>query len=335
MPQMFIDKSNKIPLYLQLKDQIKYYISTGAIGAQEQLPPVKILAKDLGINFQTVRKAYKELKNDGLIDIKHGEGTFISINNSAVARQPNSRSRNGNSAPLDARSQFANAVSTLIEQYLKEGLDLAEAKRIVEKSFDEIERAGASPVVIFTECNQFQIKQISGLLEAELRLEVRPTLIADLQNELVRLVKDGKKTNVVTTGFHVNEVRTAVGELPIQIDVLITNLNPETRRQLERVGEKGKYSFICRDQESTVLYKDLLKAELGYERIRLTSCTLAETDKVRKTLNSSDVILVSPPVYEEVKRLAPPGRAVYNLFERVDPMSLKVVKDRILGDRKI
>jgi DNA-binding transcriptional regulator YhcF (GntR family) len=40
MIKWFLDKSSKIPLYLQLKDLIKYYISTGAIKDSEQLPGV-------------------------------------------------------------------------------------------------------------------------------------------------------------------------------------------------------------------------------------------------------------------------------------------------------
>jgi len=333
MVRFFVDKKNKVPLYLQLKDQINYYISTGSLGAQEQLPPVKILAKTLNINFQTVRKAYQELENDGLLKIKHGEGTFISLTNSS-ARQAKILNRNGNAAQPDMQTEFADSAKKLVEQFLQQGLDFTEAKTIVEKSFAEIEQSRVAPLIIFAECNQFQIKQISEILEGELKLAVKPMLLEDLEKEIPVLMDDGRKINIVTTGFHINEVRQAVGELPIQIDVLITNLNPKIRRQLETVGEKGKYSFICRDKESAVLYKDLLKAELGYEKINLTSCTLAETDKVRSILNSSDVVLVSPPVYEAVRKLAPPEKAVYNVFERVDPMSLKVVKDRILGDGK-
>lgn len=332
MAQFFLDKKNKVPLYLQLRDQITYYISTGTLGAREQLPPVKVLAKTLDINFQTVRKAYKELEENGLINIKHGEGTFISLTNSA--RRAKTPGRNGNSNETDIQTGFADAARKFIEQYLRQGLDFTEAKKIVEKSFAEIERNQVAPVIVFAECNQFQIKQISEILEKELKLEVTRMLITDLEKEIPALMEDGRKINIVTTGFHVNEVRRAVGEMPIQIDILITNLNPEIRRQLETVGEKGKYSFICRDQESAVLYKDLLKAELGYEQIHLTSCTLSETDKVQKILNSSDVLLSAPSVYEEVRKLAPPEKAVYNVFERVDPMSLKVVKDRILGDGK-
>lgn len=331
MVRFFVDKENKVPLYLQLKDQINYYISTGTLAAHEQLPPVKVLAKTLKINFQTVRKAYQELENDGLLNIKHGEGTFISLTNLSSARRAKTLNPNGNSVQPNMQTEFADAAKKLIEQYLQQGLDFAEAKKIAEDSFTEIERSRQTPLIIFAECNQFQIKQISGILEEELKIAVKPMRIENLEQEIPVLMDDGRKINIVTTGFHVNEVRNAVGELPIQIDILITNLNPKIRRLLETVGEKGKYSFICRDQESAVLYKDLLKAELGYEKINLTSCTLSETEKVQNMLNSSDVLLSAPSVYEKLKKLAPPEKAVYNVFERVDPMSLKVVKDRILG----
>jgi DNA-binding transcriptional regulator YhcF (GntR family) len=324
--QFFIDKTNKIPLYLQLKDQIKYYISTGALQMQEQLPPFKVLAKDLGINFQTVRQAYQELANEGLAEIKHGEGTFITLQNLRNQKETSQQNSDENSV-----AQFTDELRKLADRFLQNGLDFAEAKNIANKVFDEIERGNSLPTVIFAECNQFQIKEISFLLEKELLIPVKPMLVEELSRKLPDLIGEGKEMNVVTTGFHVNEVRNSVGDLPINIDVLITNLNPETRRQLESYGEKASYSFICRDRESAVLYKDLLKAELGYQQINLTACTLDETEKVKTILNSSDVVLVSPPVFEEVRKLAPPEKAVFNVFERVDPMSLKVVKDRILG----
>jgi DNA-binding transcriptional regulator YhcF (GntR family) len=324
--QFFIDKTNKIPLYLQLKDQIKYYISTGALQMQEQLPPFKVLAKDLGINFQTVRQAYQQLANEGLAEIKHGEGTFITLQNLRNQKETSQQNSDENSV-----AQFTDEFRKLADKFLQNGLDFAEAKNIANKVFDEIECGNSLPTVIFAECNQFQIKEISFLLEKELLIPVKPMLVEELSRKLPDLIGEGKAINVVTTGFHVNEVRNSVRDLPVQIDVLITNLNPKTRRQLESFGEKASYSFICRDRESAVLYKDLLKAELGYQQINLTACTLDETEKVKTILNSSDVVLVSPPVFEEIRKLAPPEKAVFNVFERVDPMSLKVVKDRILG----
>ncbi len=329
MVQFFIDKNNKVPLYLQLKDQIKYFISTGAITAEEKLPPVKILAKTLGINFLTVRKAYKELEESGLINIRHGEGCFISLTNNS-----NHRDKDINKAvslPTAIQNQFAEAARQLLEQFLQQGLILSEIKKILDDTFSEVEKSKIAPIIVFVECNNFQINQISKILEDEIKLIVKPLLVKELSREIPILMASGRKINIVTTGFHVNEVRQAVGELAIQIDVLITNLNPETRRQLEQFGEKASYSFICRDKESAVLYKELLKAELGYDQLNLTSCTLSESEKVQKILETAEVILTSPPVYEEVKKMASPKKPVFNLFERVDPMSLKVFRDRILG----
>lgn len=331
MVQFFVDKENKVPLYLQLTDEIRYYISTGLLGDHEQLPPVKVLAKSLGINFLTVRKAYKELENAGLLDVRHGEGTFISLTD-RLPRETRKAVLNGGAIPASARTRFGEAFRSLLRHHAKEGLDLADGRKTVEETFVAFEQTSAPPVIVFAECNRLQIDQISVILADELKLEVKPILVADLKKALPRWIDEGREINIVTTGFHVDQVRKAVGEMPVRIDVLITNLHPETRRQLEAVGENGKYGFICRDRESAAIYKDLLKAELGYTQINLCASTLAETAKVNEILDSSDVILVSPQVYEPVKKISPSGKPIFNVFDRVDPMSLKVVRDRILGD---
>ncbi len=56
-----LDKPQRFRFGIYAQASIKYYISTGAIQADHQLPAVNALAKELGINFETVRKAYKEL----------------------------------------------------------------------------------------------------------------------------------------------------------------------------------------------------------------------------------------------------------------------------------
>lgn len=79
MQRWRIDKNSKVPFYLQLKELIEYYISTGAIKDNHQLPGVNTLGKKLGINFETVRKAYKELEKEGLISMERGRGTYPGI----------------------------------------------------------------------------------------------------------------------------------------------------------------------------------------------------------------------------------------------------------------
>ena len=61
------------------------------------------------------------------------------------------------------------------------------------------------------------------------------------------------------------------------------------------------------------------------------SCIIADESEIKSMFQSVDVLLVSPPVYDDIKRLAPNDFAIFNVFDRVDPMSLKVLKERILS----
>jgi GntR family transcriptional regulator len=318
-----------VPLYLQLKDQIEYYISTGTIQTDYQLPPVTTLARDLGINFETVRKAYKELERYGLISMKRGQGSFITLPNGPLSP---SYSKTNEKSHWDGDDELREEAKSLIRRCMKNSMSAAEVKNMVAVAVDEVAKEGSQPSVIFTECNQLQVGEISQILIRHLNLNVKPILLHDLKEELSALSpKEFHTLTVITTGFHINEVRDVIGELPIDVDVLIMNMSQETRRRLDALGKNGKIGFICRDQESALLYKDLLKMELDNSDLELTTCTIAETETVKEMIDSVDMLLVSPPVYEEIKRQAPPDLPVSNVFDRVDAMSLKVIKDRILG----
>ena len=79
-----LNPASGIPLYLQLIEQVKHAIETGAIRAGEQLPSVRQMAEDLLINPNTVAHAYRELEHEGIIELRHGSGAFI--RDSMVAR---------------------------------------------------------------------------------------------------------------------------------------------------------------------------------------------------------------------------------------------------------
>src|SRR5215210_250405 len=69
--------SSGVPIYLQLMEQIKHGIETGALRPGEQLPGMRPLAEELVINPNTVAKAYRELEHEGVIELRHGAGAFI------------------------------------------------------------------------------------------------------------------------------------------------------------------------------------------------------------------------------------------------------------------
>ncbi len=76
-------KSGK-PTYLQIIEQIKYALATGALRDGDQLPSIRALAEQLRINRNTVAKAYGDLETEGIVKTEQGRGVFCTAEQSAL-----------------------------------------------------------------------------------------------------------------------------------------------------------------------------------------------------------------------------------------------------------
>ena len=79
-----IDTRSRVPIYEQLEENIISLVASGALAADEQLPSVRSLARELGVNPNTVQKAYQELESKGIIYQAMGRGSFISPQSEGV-----------------------------------------------------------------------------------------------------------------------------------------------------------------------------------------------------------------------------------------------------------
>lgn len=111
--------SSGVPIYVQLKEQIRHGIETGALSSGDQLPGIRSLAETLVINPNTVIRVYRELEQEGVLEIRHGLGAFI------AARR---RSRSKTEEMRDAQQLVREFVDNLKEQ----GLDEGEIRRLFE-----------------------------------------------------------------------------------------------------------------------------------------------------------------------------------------------------------
>ena len=73
-----IDFTSKVPIYEQLCANIIKLASARVIKPHDKIPPVRILASQIGINPNTVAKAYKDLEQMGYIYTCVGRGSFLS-----------------------------------------------------------------------------------------------------------------------------------------------------------------------------------------------------------------------------------------------------------------
>jgi GntR family transcriptional regulator len=67
------------PLYLQLMQQIRHAVESGALQQGDQLQGIRTLAEELVISPTTVAKAYSELEHEGLLELRQGSGAFVSV----------------------------------------------------------------------------------------------------------------------------------------------------------------------------------------------------------------------------------------------------------------
>lgn len=74
---LVINTKDDTPVYIQLQNQILDYIALGILRKDEQLPSVRLLSKQLGINPNTVAKAYSNLEMQGYVYSKPAKGVFV------------------------------------------------------------------------------------------------------------------------------------------------------------------------------------------------------------------------------------------------------------------
>jgi GntR family transcriptional regulator len=122
-------KSGK-PVYLQITDQVKAAVASGAVQAGDSLPSIRPLAEDLRVNRNTIAKAYAELESQGVIETAAGKGSFISGNNSMLRK--------------DARVKLlTEEIDQAVVQAHHLQVSKAEFLRLAEERYDSFEKRRA------------------------------------------------------------------------------------------------------------------------------------------------------------------------------------------------
>ncbi len=88
---VLIDNRSGTPIYEQIYSQIKAQILSGEIKADEPMPSIRNLARDLRISVITTKRAYDELENGGFIVTVPGKGSFACAGNKELVREEHLR----------------------------------------------------------------------------------------------------------------------------------------------------------------------------------------------------------------------------------------------------
>lgn len=82
-----LSNSSSLPIYEQIKEQIKEEILSGELQENDMLPSLRQLAKDLKISVLTTTRAYNELEEEGFITSRQGKGFFVMPSGSNLIKE--------------------------------------------------------------------------------------------------------------------------------------------------------------------------------------------------------------------------------------------------------
>lgn len=124
-----IDNRSRVPIHQQLQAQIVRYVSLGLLLPDQQLPSVRAMAQQLGINPNTVQKAYAALEMNGVLYTVAGRGAFISPEKDQLSQFKKL-----------AADRFAAAVQAAVQAAADAGLTRQELGQIVEEQMERRDR---------------------------------------------------------------------------------------------------------------------------------------------------------------------------------------------------
>ncbi len=77
MINLTIKSTGKVPIYVQVEEQIRSLIAAGRLRPGDRLPTIRELATELRVNYNTIARAYLDLDREGIISTQQGRGTFV------------------------------------------------------------------------------------------------------------------------------------------------------------------------------------------------------------------------------------------------------------------
>ena len=122
-PLLCIDLSSRVPAYEQIAGELRALLVSGELLPGDPLPPVRQLAIDLGVHFNTVAQAYRALAEEGWLELRRGRGVRVL---DRKASPPTSR----------ARENFSRQLNRLLAQALGDGVP----EKAIQTELDERRR---------------------------------------------------------------------------------------------------------------------------------------------------------------------------------------------------
>ncbi len=117
-----IDINSSVAVYVQIENHVQFAIASGKLKPGDQLPSVRELSERLGVNPNTVAKAYRDLEVMGLLYTRRGMGVFVNKGIENKCRE-------------DCRKRIISRMHEVVAEAKAAGMTSKEIAEVADKSF--------------------------------------------------------------------------------------------------------------------------------------------------------------------------------------------------------
>jgi DNA-binding transcriptional regulator YhcF (GntR family) len=288
-----VNRESSVPVHVQLKTQIRHLIMTGSLKPGSQVPTVRQLAGFLRINPNTAAKALAELQQDGYLESRSGRGTFVA------------------DRPQRGEGKMARGLERLVDETLERARRLGySAEEFLATAASRAPVAGRRKArrtrALVIECNWREVSRFREELEAELPLAVDRMLVEDLTERARRDPSFVREYEVViTTFFHIHEVKAALASESVPVVTLLTEANISTLLRLSELPEGTTVGLVCGTPKGTLnLLRSVQSAGLTHLKTVLASAD--DPWSVQRMLEATSVVVCSEQAAEKLRGTLPP-----------------------------
>lgn len=311
--KLVIDKNSKMPLFLQISQQLRYLILSGKFESGAKLPSMRQLAQFLHVNRNTINNALEILSREGLIEIRQGIGIFVKNRPSMVTEMSESLMDIARDAVLRARE-----IGYSME-------DLTSAIYLVGHHKDSVPIPTNGRYIVFVECNQPVLEGYKNDIEKELNIKVIPYLLDelhDMNSTTLEIINQAEV--VVTTYTHLYDVKSLLKDVNVAILAITAGPYVNLLMRVSSWPRDAKVTIVMvRKYGALEVGQSLFDSGLVFDEI--IQCGL-DTPEYEKLIDQSEYLIISSAAFKGVEKLIRPDQK-YVIYENVlDQASLDMLK---------
>lgn len=126
-----IEKGSAVPISSQIAEQIATLCTSGKLVPGDRLPSVRELARELAVNQNTILRVYERLVRDGLLEMRHGQGTFVAEDAVGLTQAAH-------------RKRLTEELRQVARQGVALGLDANDLHELLSAALDQVRKLSPS-----------------------------------------------------------------------------------------------------------------------------------------------------------------------------------------------